>query len=294
MSATPVPLPWAHRPAWWGAERGLRGSRWVWRAARALERDLRDPWVKLPDGTLLPNRYRDYVVRHLYQGGYEFGERVIVRSLIRPGSTVVDVGANVGAYTQLALRAGASRVIALEPGPAHDLLVALVQLLGSSSVEVLRLAAGADRGDQLLHVPADQPGLATVRPMAGASSPAAAVVATRRLDDLDVPEGDIDFVKIDVEGAEAAVLEGASGWLEAGRVRALLVEASPEFGSVKFVDTTARDFDLDAYVVAYRRSAVRFRPVLRSLAAAAPLVKQANVLFVRRDAVPRLTRFVEE
>ena len=56
----------------------------------------------------------------LERGEWETGETAEFRSLLRPGDTVIDVGANVGWYTLLASsRVGPSgQVVAFEPVPS--------------------------------------------------------------------------------------------------------------------------------------------------------------------------------
>ena len=285
----PAPLPLTHRLARRWAENGGRGSRWAWEVARRVQRRPASAWLRLPDGALLPGNQSDYMARHLYRGGYEFGERHIARALIRPGGTVVDVGANLGTYTHLAVELGAAHVIALEPGPAFEDLTTIADTLGWRTVRILRVAASDDAGSEVLHVPAGQAGLASIRPVAERTDPR--TVTTQRLDTIELPGGDVALLKIDVEGAEAAVLEGADGWLRARRVRALLVEVSPEFGPTAYIHDIAREFDFAAYVVEYRRAALRFVPQLSPLGSTT-LARQANVVLVRPDVEPVIRPFV--
>ena len=139
-----------------------------------------------------------------------------VRAVLRPGMTVVDVGANLGYYSLLASRlVGTSgRVIALEPNSENcRLLLSSLRLNGSTNVELLPVAADVatgwayysthvgsnggliDGGDLLAH-----PGV---------------VVPTFRLDEL--VSGRVDFLKMDVEGAEGRVVRGATGIIERDR-----------------------------------------------------------------------------
>src|ERR1022692_3974724 len=52
---------------------------------------------------------------------YDLGEqrRNIYGNRVRPGDIVLDAGANVGVFTRKALQAGASKIIAIEPGPEN-------------------------------------------------------------------------------------------------------------------------------------------------------------------------------
>ncbi len=152
----------------------------------------------------------------LRSGIYEPHLTKVFERYCAPGMTVVDVGANLGYYSLLASRlVGTSgRVIALEPNSENcRLLLSSLRLNGSSNVELLPVAADVatgwayysthvgsngglvDDGDLL-----DHPGV---------------VVPTFRLDQL--VTGPVDFLKMDVEGAEGRVVRGATGIIERDR-----------------------------------------------------------------------------
>src|ERR1700756_2681440 len=46
----------------------------------------------------------DHIQRNIYFGTYECTETELVKTYLRPGMTVIDVGANIGYYTMLAAR----------------------------------------------------------------------------------------------------------------------------------------------------------------------------------------------
>lgn len=61
----------------------------------------------------------DLIGRAIYLGTYEREETRLVKSVLRPGHTFVDVGANIGYYTALAaaIVGQAGRIISIEPSP---------------------------------------------------------------------------------------------------------------------------------------------------------------------------------
>jgi FkbM family methyltransferase len=155
-------------------------------------------------------------------GAYEAGYIRRLRFFVRPGSDVVDVGANVGAYTTAISRltGPAGRVFAFEPLPtAADVLERKCARL--KNVLVLRQALSSGEGvqDTLdLHVPllaggVPEPALAALAPApwvdTGLKTWRVFRVPVRRLDDHLASFRDLSFVKVDVEGQETGFLKGA-------------------------------------------------------------------------------------
>lgn len=135
------------------------------------------------------------------------------------GELAVDVGAQVGFYTIMFSR-NFKRVIAIEPNPVNvQNLILLVSYNGIPNVEVISAAAGIQEGRTKLNIPSSNRygGGSIIRE--GAQS---IEVQQIRLDNLLATEKSVDLVKIDVEGAEFLVLEGARETLK--RTRHLMIE----------------------------------------------------------------------
>lgn len=152
-----------------------------------------------------------------------------VSRLVRPGDTVIDVGANVGLITLLAARlVGPDGIVhAFEPQPRlAALLTTSVALNGYDHVTVHGVALG-DREDQLrLSVPGDNAGAASfVRSWPRSSTITVPVVeASEYLERIGIER--IRLVKIDVEGYEQTVLGGAEAFFERHPPDAILFECN--------------------------------------------------------------------
>lgn len=152
-------------------------------------------------------------------------ELALLHRLVRPGDAVVDAGANIGLYTLTAARLAAPGVVhAFEPEPrTAERLRRNVELNGLTNVHVEQCALGAAEGISYLRAPDPlEPGLATIID----DGATIAKVRVRTLDEYAAANGieGIALLKIDVEGAEAQVLEGAGGLLDRAAVDAVLVE----------------------------------------------------------------------
>jgi len=125
------------------------------------------------------------------------------------GDTIVDVGANVGFYAlKRALDSENARVIAIEPDPqTFDLLQRNIRDNHADNVECLNLAVSDAEGE--LWFLSDHVSLNSR--VVSQREPGAVAVAATTLDalvgQLDLTR--IDFLKIDTEGHELAVLRGA-------------------------------------------------------------------------------------
>lgn len=184
---------------------------------------------------------RSHAQQLLYVEGDRFvEERHLLKSLLRPGMTAVDVGANIGYYLMLLKQQVGrdARVICIEPsGENLPELRRNIEINRFESVVLHEVALGDHEGDTGLHSGINS-GIAE-------TGGAEYVVPLRRLDQL-VTER-VDFLKVDVEGYEGQVLAGAEGILATSRP-VLFLELHPHivgrFGhSVRgILDSLARHY----------------------------------------------------
>jgi FkbM family methyltransferase len=143
-------------------------------------------------------------------------------SLYRPGSTFVDVGANIGTTTVGAMRwHGFARAVALEPEP-HNFLTLRLNLVANdieSSVTAFQVAVSDREGEVELALSARSSGAHTLVQFGPDSrSDVTLTVPAVTLDSL-VREGVIEpetvgLVWVDAAGAEGLVFRGASALLK--------------------------------------------------------------------------------
>jgi len=174
----------------------------------------------------------DYIQRHMYAGSFERVETGIVQKKLRPGMTFVDVGANVGYYTALAaqLVGPSGSVIAFEPSEyAFPRLNRMIEVNGLTCVKALQCALADTAGEMSLYGAVDEEfydiHTATMVPQ---DNPHRATVRTETLDSvaeqLNIQQ--IDFMKIDVDGFEPVVLQGASRLIADGRISNIMLECA--------------------------------------------------------------------
>jgi FkbM family methyltransferase len=160
---------------------------------------------------------------HLYGPSYEEPEAAALRARARPGTVAIDAGAHAGLITTaLAEAVGADgQVWSIEPGAetAARLRRAL-ELSGHANVELFEAAASDEEGELQLSIGRD-PALTRLVGGAGRTVPAVTLDGLWRAHG----EPEVSVVKIDVEGAEPAVLRGARRLLESQHP-VLLLEAN--------------------------------------------------------------------
>ena len=172
-------------------------------------------------------------------GIHELPTTECIIRLINPGDTTVDAGANIGHMTSvMAVAAGpAGRVIAFEPHPTifQELTfnVGAWNRLGNvAKIETRNCALGESSGNATLLVPryfGNNHGVSYLVEDQKAAQDAEFVnVELGTLDQLVGKDQRIGLLKIDVEGHELKVLQGAQALLSSGNVRDIVFE---EYGA---------------------------------------------------------------
>jgi FkbM family methyltransferase len=164
-------------------------------------------------------------ILRILNGTYEREQTRLFGQLLRPGGTVLDVGANVGYYTLLAsvLVGDAGKVHAFEPEPKNaEFLRRHLRINGRRNVTVQQ-AAVSDRAGTARFAFGGGTGTGHL------GETGELEVRTLRLDDYCAEHGLAPAaIKIDVEGAEMSVLQGARETLARHRPVLFLSTHGPE------------------------------------------------------------------
>lgn len=227
-------------PGFWRVSERLR------RRAAARWRGSADRWTQIADydrNLRVRVDRSSFIGSSLYWRGYHSPETRLLPRLLGPGSVFIDVGANQGEFTLVAAKhAKHGRVIAVEPVPGlREDLAANLRVNGFDNVTIVPLAL------------ADRPGTLTLfaddRTVEGFQNEGTAslwsggvrgqVVGEVEVDTLDrlvtrLALERIDLVKVDVEGAELAVLRGGG-------------ESLRRFGPVLLIELSEVNFRISGY-----------------------------------------------
>ncbi|WP_422002631.1 FkbM family methyltransferase [Reyranella sp.] len=181
---------------------------------------------------------RGFACNVMLDGYWEIWLTQLLAQRVRPGMTVVDVGANFGYYTLLLADAvGADgRVIAVEPNPtALALLRETVLLNGyADRTTIVSQALSGQEGQALLFCPDGEPKNAQLVGHRGYPGGTTVEVATVTLDSITRDCARVDLIKIDAEGAETAIVNGMAELIARDRPTIIL-----EFNAARYADPAA-------------------------------------------------------
>lgn len=190
------------------------------------------------DGMIFECDLSEMIDVGVYLQQYEPDVVATIERFCRPGWCVLDIGANIGAHTlRLAKKVGATgRVFAFEPAEyAYRKLLRNVSLNEFNNVHAFQLAL-SDKNIKQQTIR-----LRSSWPTDGRYVDGESIVDLQRLDDWcsDHHLEWVDLIKLDVDGNEFEVLNGARGLLE--RSRPILIT---EVGAWHFEDLSKNPFEI--------------------------------------------------
>lgn len=144
--------------------------------------------------------------------------------LVRQGDVVLDCGANVGLFTRKALAAGASLVVAIEPGPENlqCLRRNFAREIDAGTVKVFPKGVWSSDMELSLNVdPGNSAADSFVVALSGSKTLKIPVTTIDKLvRELNLER--VDFIKMDIEGSERQALQGARQTIATHRPRMAL------------------------------------------------------------------------
>ncbi len=200
------------------------------------------PWLQRIHDKMLPYLKNEHVVvrghrmkldpndsLELSVREYEPGETRLILEHVKPGMTVVDIGANIGYYTLLMARqvGPAGKVFAFEPDPFNfSLLEENVRSNGYKNVTLINAALSERTGTVQLAINSSNRGDHRMDACEGAET---VTVPCWRFDDY---AGEhihaAQFIKTDTQGAEAVILPGMKQFVAAQHELTLVTEFWPK------------------------------------------------------------------
>ena len=232
----------------------LRYLRWQI-GARILGRQVISPWID--DAKLIANIGDSGSTGNLYTGLMDYEEMLFLLHALQDTETFVDIGANKGAYTVLASKVIGAPSIAYEPIP--ETFEKLLDQIHINRIDDLVKAKNNGVGNKHINLFFTNNHDTMNKVNATGKSQNTVEVQTIILDE-DLDKNKTYFLKIDVEGFEYNVIEGALKILASPNTMALILELNDsghEFGH--------SNESIHHKIMGLQFTAVRYDPIRRSL-----------------------------
>ena len=167
------------------------------------------------------------VSEEVSSGEYEPVETAVIKKLIRPTDTIIDLGANIGCFTILFCDlVPDGHVYAFEPSPrTFDFLQKNIQSNGFKNADLQKIAVGDHDGDAQLFINEYNKGDNRVYQSFGIPG------ITIRMSTLDsaLPSGTkVDMIKMDIQGFEVRALRGMQRVLRENHALYIIAEWWPK------------------------------------------------------------------
>ncbi len=241
--------------------------------SRAIGGAVLHDWVN--GARLIVRKGETGLTGNVYCGLHEFQDMAYLLHVLREDDLFVDVGANAGSYTILGCASAGASGLAFEPIPStYDRLDDNVRINGlMARTRCLNMGVGAKEGELLFT--GDQNTANHV--ISNEHSTESAIKS--KVTTLDAALGDepTSLIKIDAEGYETQILEGASATLKTKELHTVIMEL--QGGSERYgrSETEKIELLLENGFLPYS-----YRPFDRTLASLnAKNLRSGNGLFIR-------------
>jgi len=221
----------------------------------------------------------DWLGQYVYLTGvYEPPTAHVISTLLSPGDTFIDVGANSGFFTLLASRrvGPTGQVLSFEPLPSmRERITENLALNRMENVTLHGVALSNTVGEVTFYEgPLGHKGISSMRPIEEVST--TLQVPTMPLDDIAASVPSVKLIKIDVEGAEQLVVLGAAN-LIAQHHPDLIIEITDQY--LKPFGHSARGLSDSLCSLGYRMYKITPKGLIETFPDRAADEDQYNALF---------------
>lgn len=198
---------------------------------------------RLPEKIFMNLKPAEHIQQQLFwYGEYEKSLGTVLKKLLQPDSTFIDIGANIGYFSLLAAKtAPKSKIAAFEPvSYLFDALENNISLNRFKNIQSVKAAVGEKEEDRLIYLSGgNNAGMSSFQPPENYSGNSETVKVIT-FDNWFAGSGlaKADIIKIDVEGNELAVLKGMKETITRLKPH-ILLELNPE--TLAYFKLTAGD-----------------------------------------------------
>ena len=286
-------LPFTHRVAFAIAASGWRGSQFLWKIVTRLQRVNNGEVVRLPNGFPLRIDSKDWISKTIYEGTYERALLHFLDSLVLKDCSI-DVGANIGVTLWHSLKNSKSSATFMAFEPSAQCIEALERTCNdlNRSGKIYDFAIGSTDESRSIYGLGNQlhSGAASLISHSGVRGEKGEV-QVRKLDSvLQEYLGNrlISLLKVDTEGYEAQVVSGATDSISTGKIEIIIMEVSPNFGSVEYLTHLSQLLDEKyGWFALSEQGSIKRRACLDEISLSQGLAfnQQWNLVLIRNDVL---------
>ena len=234
-------------------------------------------WPFVGNTRLLVKKGMNGATGNVYTGLHEFEEMGFLLHLLRPGDLFGDIGANIGSYSILAAGVAGSNSVSVEP-----ILTTFLNLKHNVAVNDLESIselhhAGVGASPGKLYFTKTRDTINHVVPEGNTAGEETEEVNVLTLDQLFKDRSPV-LLKIDVEGFELSVLQGATNLLQSPGLKGLIIEingACNRYG--------IKEEEIHQLLLSYNFKPVLYAPFDRSFTPATTFNPHGNTIYIRDE-----------
>ncbi len=218
----------------------------------------------------------------IYVGLPEFDDMSFLLHFLNKQDQFLDIGANIGVYSLLASGINKCNTISFEPVPStFKYLVDNIEINQLGNAIDAKNIGLSSKEDNLFFTKSQD----TVNHVVEFESDDTVKVSVQALDQISIPQDIKDIlIKLDVEGFELNVLNGAINLLADSRLKALIVELNGSGEKYGF-----KDSEVDKKLMENGFIRFDYNPFKRSLSSKDRFNKEGNTLYIRSSEVDYVT-----